>query len=74
MALSKVSKDMLEKRRALMEKFDAIRERNEQLYKSSLDTRIKLRESDDNVDEDESEETVEFLIKEETIVIEDDDD
>ncbi|CAG2167862.1 unnamed protein product [Oppiella nova] len=74
MALSKVSKDMLEKRRSLMSDFQTIRQRNELLFNSTKKRRLELREADDDLNnEDETEETVEFLIKEELIVIDDED-
>ena len=79
MALSKVSKDMLEKRKTLMNEFQAIRQRNEIILNSSKKRRTEMRETDSdlfdqrNPTEDETEETVEFLIKEETILLEEDD-
>lgn len=80
MALSKVSKDMLEKRRTLLKEFNEIRKRNQSLVEASKKRRIELRGSETDrfsesqrPAEDETEETVEFLIKEEIIVLEEED-
>ena len=79
MALSKVSKDMLEKRRTLVKEFNEIRKRNQSLVEATKKRRIELRESETDLfnesqkAEDETEETVEFLIKEEIIPLEDED-
>jgi len=78
MALSKVSKDMLEKRRTLVSEFETYRQRNQELYNQSKKKRIELRSAetenlDNNENNDIEEETVEFFVKEETILLEEDD-
>jgi len=74
MRQSKASKELVEKRRELMEKFCEYRETREQDYINTLEDRLRLREGidTDNIDESElEEEVVEFLIKEEETVIQD---
>jgi translation initiation factor 3 subunit B len=77
MALSKVSKDLLEKRKTLINEFQTYRQRNETLHNKTKQKRIELRNADtDNIDlqnNEIEEETVEFFVKEEIIQLEDDD-
>ncbi len=77
MALSKVSKDLLEKRKTLINEFQTYRQRNEALYNKTKQKRIDLRNTDtDNIDlqnNEIEEETVEFFVKEEIIPLEEDD-
>ncbi|XP_054160454.1 eukaryotic translation initiation factor 3 subunit B-like [Oppia nitens] len=76
MALSKVSKDMLEKRQKLMKEFEENRQKNERMFNTTKKRRNELR-SEDNIEDkedDETEETVEFLIKEEITTIDENDD
>lgn len=76
MALSKVSKELLEKRQKMMTDFQDIKKENEKEFLESKKSRMILRgiDTDDNdlqnIDIDE--EVVEFFIKEEIIVIEED--
>jgi len=71
---SKASKELMEKRRGLMEKFRKYREEKDQEYAEGMEERCRLREGidTDNIDEsDLEEEVVEFLIKEEETVVQD---
>lgn len=76
MTLSKASKELVEKRKNLMDEFRAYRKKMIEEYKNNKKYRLQLR---DNIDTDEhdtesgnlEEETVEFLLKEETEVLDD---
>nr|CAG4648511.1 EOG090X01UY [Polyphemus pediculus] len=73
--MSKASKELVEKRRKLMQDYEDLRKRKQEEYIANRSARIKLR---NNVDTDETEgrggeleeETVEFFIKEETTLLE----
>ncbi|KAL0278357.1 UNVERIFIED_CONTAM: hypothetical protein PYX00_000194 [Menopon gallinae] len=75
MRLTKASKELIEKRQKLMEEFEGYREKRLQQWAALKNRRLELR---NNIDTDEldsdttnvEEEIVEFLIKEETIIIE----
>lgn len=74
MRLSRASKELIEKRRELMAKFQEYREKREKEYQESRDRRIALRNGvdTDNIDESHlEEEVVEFLVKEEETVLQD---
>nr|CAG4651621.1 EOG090X01UY [Triops cancriformis] len=74
MKLSKASKELVEKRRKLMAEFEEFRTKKEQEYNDNRKRRLELR---NNIDTDEldaraelDEETVEFFVREEEIVLE----
>ncbi|KAG8197535.1 hypothetical protein JTE90_007271 [Oedothorax gibbosus] len=75
MSLSKASKEIVDKRRKLMDEFKSIRNKRLDEYNSKKKMRLELR---NGVDTDEldaesenlEEEVVEFLVKEEIVVIE----
>ncbi|XP_067141561.1 eukaryotic translation initiation factor 3 subunit B [Centruroides vittatus] len=75
MTLTKASKELVDKRRKMMEDFRSYRERKEAEFAEEKPLRLRLR---NNIDTDEldseygnlEEEIVEFLIKEDTTVIE----
>nr|CAG4642331.1 EOG090X01UY [Evadne anonyx] len=72
--MSKASKELVEKRRKLMQEYEDWRKKKQEQYAAERSSRIELR---NNVDTDETEgrggeleeETVEFFIKEETTFI-----
>ena len=71
MAMSKVSEEILNKRKELMSKFRAYREEKEQQWQESLAKRMKLRDGRGGLEnEDVEEETIEFFTKEEAFTIE----
>jgi len=69
--LSRASKELVEKRRAVMKEFEEYREKRIAEYAATLELRIELRgiDSDQQESDDREEETVEFLIKEEETII-----
>lgn len=69
-AMSRISEEILAKRKQLMESFKAYRERREKEYQATLAKRAKLREGrgDTGGKEEVEEERVEFLTREETIL------
>lgn len=74
MRQSKASKELLLKRSALYEEFEEFRETAQERYAMDLDKRLALRNGvdTDNIDEsDLDEEVVEFLVKEESTVVQD---
>jgi len=74
MRQSKASKELIEKRREMMDKFREERKKWVDLYNNSLQTRLALRNGvdTDNIDESElEEEVVEFLVKEEETIVQD---
>jgi len=74
MRQSKASKELLLKRSALYEEFEEFRETAQERYAMDLDKRLALRDGvdTDNIDEsDLDEEVVEFLVKEESTVVQD---
>ncbi|CAN8003060.1 unnamed protein product [Ixodes hexagonus] len=76
-SMTKASKEVMEKRKKMLEDFRALQERKAKEYMSMRDLRMELRdgvdtdELDSNL-EDLEEEVVEFLIKEEELVTEGD--
>jgi len=74
MALSKVSKDILEKRKKLQADFYAYRQKREEEFKATKEQRLALRdeESIENQNDNVEEETVEFFVKEDIIVLDED--
>lgn len=71
---SRASKELMEKRRESMAKFQEYREKREREYLELRDRRISLRNGVDTDNMDEShleEEVVEFLVKEEETVVQD---
>merc|ERR550519_2243641 len=69
---SKASKELMMKRRSLMEDFQAWREDMKSVYEKSIDRRMELRngrDTDKLDEEDLDEEVVEFLVKEEETVL-----
>lgn len=73
MMMSKVSKDILEKRKRLMDEFKEYRERKQQEAKIRRQKLLQLRGIRDEKKEGDSEEIVEFLIREEKIELGPDD-
>merc|ERR1711872_1142692 len=74
MRQSKASKELIEKRRELMERFREDHKVRLDIYNESLETRMALRNGVDtnNIDESElEEEIVEFLVKEEETIVQD---
>ncbi|XP_023327407.1 eukaryotic translation initiation factor 3 subunit B [Eurytemora carolleeae] len=74
MRQSKASKELIDKRRAAMDKFREYREKHVIEYADTIEDRLALRNGvdTDNFDESElDEEVVEFLVKEEAILIQD---
>lgn len=72
MAMSKVSEEILEKRKTLMEKFNAYRQKKEQEWLEAAKLRSQLREGrDESKAEGVEEETIEFFTKEEVIAVSD---
>lgn len=71
--MSKVSKDILEKRKRLMDEFKDYRERKQQEAKIRRQKLLQLRGIRDEKKEGDSEEIVEFLIREEKIELGPDD-
>lgn len=69
-ALSKVSKEQLEKRRKMLSDFQSYRKKNEQLYNSNRNKRDQLRNEGKDIMEsnDYEEETIEFFVKEEVFL------
>uniref|UniRef100_A0A8D3BII2 Eukaryotic translation initiation factor 3 subunit B n=1 Tax=Scophthalmus maximus TaxID=52904 RepID=A0A8D3BII2_SCOMX len=71
---SKASKELVDKRRTMMEEYHSYRETTQQMYQEQKSARLELRggvdtdELDSNVD-DWEEETIEFFINEEIIPI-----
>ncbi|GBN06702.1 Eukaryotic translation initiation factor 3 subunit B [Araneus ventricosus] len=77
MSLSKASKEIVEKRRKLMEDFRSLRQKRLEDFSAKKKCRLELRNGvdTDELDADNEnleEEVVEFLVKEEVIVLEDD--
>ncbi|CAG0895495.1 unnamed protein product [Cyprideis torosa] len=74
MKMSRESKELLEKRRRLMDEFNALREKRLTEWEEEREARLELRGGIDTdaMDEDEEleEETIEFLVKEEVTVVE----
>lgn len=71
MAMTKVSEELLAKRRALMEKFTSYRDEREKNWTLTEVKRQKLRDGRDDLSVEEvEEETIEFFTKEETIIVE----
>jgi len=74
MRQSKASKELVEKRRDMMEKFCEQRKDWIEMYNDGREERIALRDGvdTDNIDESElEEEVVEFLVKEEETIVQD---
>jgi len=74
MKLSRASKELVEKRKAMMASFQEYRDKRVAEYEASLDLRKELRggvDTDNMEDDHLEEETVEFLIKEEETVLQD---
>ncbi|XP_076055682.1 eukaryotic translation initiation factor 3 subunit b [Oratosquilla oratoria] len=76
MRFSKASKDIIEKRQKLMASFTEYREKVTEKYNSMKEARIELREGLDSEnladnEGDYEDETVEFLVKKEIIVLDD---
>merc|ERR1712212_1246482 len=74
MRQSKASKELIEKRRELMERFREYREEKIRQYDDMREKRIELRggrDMDDHDNDGVEEETVEFLVKEETTILQD---
>jgi len=72
MRQSKASKELVEKRRGLMDKFQAYRNDMKEAYEETLEKRLALRDGidTDNIDTlDLDEEVVEFLVKEEETIL-----
>lgn len=68
MAMSKVSEEILEKRRTLMSEFSAWRAEKERKWQEAASIRSELRDGrDENRSEGVEEETIEFFTKEEVI-------
>jgi translation initiation factor 3 subunit B len=68
MAQSKVSEEILEKRRSLMGDFTAWRDKKKQEWQDNAAVRSQLRDGRDDVrSEGVEEETIEFITKEEAI-------
>jgi len=75
MTLSKASKEIVEKRRNLMEEFRSMRQKRIDEFNNRKKTRLELRSGIDTDELDAEhgnleEEVVEFLVKEEVIVLE----
>lgn len=74
MRLSKASKELVAKRQAMMEEYSAYRAKKTKEFDDLLSTRLELRggvDPDDHSGEAFEEETVEFLVKEESTVMQD---
>lgn len=72
MAMTKVSEEILAKRRALMDNFQSYRQRRESALIQLEATKQLLRDGRDDLSAEEvEEETIEFFTKEETIIVED---
>ncbi|XP_014680977.1 PREDICTED: eukaryotic translation initiation factor 3 subunit B-like [Priapulus caudatus] len=71
MTQSKASKELIEKRQELMKEFNDYRKKCHDIYESLADQREELRKGqvDEQESEDLEEETIEFFIKEEEIII-----
>lgn len=72
MTMSKVSKDILEKRKQMQSEFHEIVKHNEASFVASKKMRVELRNADlEEIEskQDIEEETIEFLVKEETTII-----
>merc|ERR1712241_1607559 len=72
MRLSKASKELVAKRQSMMEQYTAWRARKTEEFEESRAKRLELRggvDPDDNTGEAFEEETVEFLVKEESTVM-----
>lgn len=71
MALTKVSEEILKKRRELMDKFKSYKQKREEEFNQTLAQRSKLRDGRDDLSSEEvEEETIEFFTKEDIITIE----
>ena len=74
MRQSKASKELVAKRQAMMEEYSAYRAKKTKEFDDLLSTRLELRggvDPDDHSGEAFEEETVEFLVKEESTVMQD---
>lgn len=74
-SMTKASKEVMEKRKRMLEDFRSLRERKAKEYAAMRELRMELREGVDTDEldsnlEDLEEEVVEFLIKEEELLIE----
>merc|ERR550519_1121217 len=72
--LSRASKELVEKRRQAMAEFEEYREKRIRQYDDMREKRIELRggrDMDDHDNDGVEEETVEFLVKEETTILQD---
>lgn len=71
MAMTKVSEEILAKRRSLMESFTSYRSRRESDWIQTQAKRQKLRDGRDDLSAEEvEEETIEFFTKEDKIIVE----
>lgn len=69
--MTKVSEELLAKRRALMDSFTSYRGKRESDWNLTEVKRQKLRDGRDDLSAEEvEEETIEFFTKEETIIVE----